>query len=64
MFEEIKGKAEELINKDGIKEVVGKAKEFIESEKGEELINTAKEKLEDIVSDKTDGNQIVQAIAL
>lgn len=59
MLEDLKDKANDLMNNENVKEVVNKAKEFANSEKGKETIKQAKDKLEDFVEDKTDGKGIL-----
>lgn len=59
MLDELKDKANDLLNNDNVKQAVNKAKEFANSEKGKEVINNAKDKIEDFVEDKTNGKGIM-----
>ncbi len=58
MLDELKDKAAELLNNEGVKDAVEKAKEFVNSEKGKETIENLKEKAEDFIEEKTDGKGI------
>lgn len=64
-IDELKGKAEELINNPDVQDKVNQAKEWVQSgkgkeyiEKGKDFLDDAKDKLEDFVEDKTDGKGI------
>lgn len=58
MLEELKGKAEDLLKNEHVKETVEKAKEFLNSEEGKAKIEQAKEKAEEFVKEKTGGKGI------
>ena len=58
MFDELKDKAQDLMNSDAVKSTVEKAKDFVNSDKGRETINNVKDKVEDFVEDKTNGKGI------
>ncbi len=58
MLDELKKKAEGLMDDENVKNVVNKAKDFVNSEKGKEALESAKEKAEDFIKDKTDGKGI------
>lgn len=63
---ELKNKAQDLVNNPKVQDAVNKGKDWIENgqgkeyiEKGKEFIDTAKDKVENFVSDKTDGKGIL-----
>lgn len=62
---ELKGKAEEFINRPEVQDKVNQAKEWVTNgkgkeyiDKGKDMLDGAKDKLEDFVEDKTDGKGI------
>lgn len=52
MLDELKDKAQELMNNEHVKDAVDKAKEFIDSDKGKEFVENVKEKASDFIHDK------------
>ncbi len=63
---ELKGKAEEFMNRPDVQEKVNQAKDWLQNgegkeyvEKGKEMLGSAKDKLEDFVEDKTSGKGIL-----
>lgn len=58
MLDELKDKAQDLMNNEKVKETVEKAKDFIHSEDGKAKLEEMKEKAEDFVREKTDGKGI------
>lgn len=49
MFEDIIGKAEDLLHDENMKGIVNKAKAFMETEKGKEVVENVKEKAEEFI---------------
>lgn len=51
MLDELKAKAEGLMNNETVKNTINKAKDFIDSDKGKEMINNVKGKAEGFIHD-------------